>query len=174
MNLSSDPKKVVIAALVANAGIAVAKLVAAWLSSSTTMVAEGVHSIADAANQALLLLGMTLAARKAPGLYPLGRQKERYFWAFMVSLTLFFLGGVFAIYEGVSRLRGGHGEPVSPISALVVLGVSIVLEVGSFTVAIREFKRCAESVGSGRRSSRARIPPFPWFCSRTPARSRDS
>jgi len=129
------------AALVANAGIAIAKLVAAWLSSSTTMVAEGVHSIADSANQALLLLGMTLAQRKAPGLYPLGRQKERYFWAFMVSLTLFFLGGVFAIYEGVGRLRGGHADHVSPVAALVVLGVSVALEAGSFWVAIREFNR---------------------------------
>jgi cation diffusion facilitator family transporter len=134
-----DPKKVVIAALVANAGIAVAKFVAAWLSGSTTMIAEGVHSVADSANQALLLLGMVLAARKAPVLYPLGRQKERYFWAFMVSLTLFFLGGVFAIYEGVHRLQSAHGDPVSPIAAVVVLVISIGLEIGSFTVAIREF-----------------------------------
>jgi cation diffusion facilitator family transporter len=140
-NAGSDPKKVVIAALAANLGIAVAKLVAAWLSNSTTMVAEGVHSVADSANQALLLLGMTLAARKAPGLYPLGRQKERYFWAFMVSLTLFFLGGVFAIYEGVHRLRSGHGEAISPIAAIVVLVVSIALEASSFFVAIREFNR---------------------------------
>jgi cation diffusion facilitator family transporter len=141
LNPRSDPKKVVMAALAANAGIAIAKLVAAWLSGSTTMVAEGVHSIADSANQALLLLGMTLAQRKAPGLYPLGRQKERYFWAFMVSLTLFFLGGVFAIYEGVHRLRDGHSGQVSPIAALVVLGVSILLEAGSFFVAVREFNR---------------------------------
>lgn len=140
-NSGSDPKKVVIAALAANLGIAVAKLIAAWLSNSTTMVAEGVHSVADSANQALLLLGMTLAARKAPGLYPLGRQKERYFWAFMVSLTLFFLGGVFAIYEGVHRLRSGDGEAVSPIAAVVVLVVSIGLEASSFFVAFREFNR---------------------------------
>jgi cation diffusion facilitator family transporter len=141
LHQAADPKKVVIAALVANGGIAIAKFVAAWLSGSATMVAEGVHSVADSANQALLLLGMTLAARKAPALYPLGRQKERYFWAFMVSLTLFFLGGVFAIYEGVARIRGGHGDPVSPISAVVVLSVSIALEIGSFIVAIREFNR---------------------------------
>ncbi len=141
MDLKSDPKKVVVAALAANAGIAVAKFVAAWLSGSTTMIAEGVHSVADSANQALLLLGMVLAQRKAPGLYPLGRQKERYFWAFIVSLTLFFLGGVFAIYEGVGRLRGGHGDLVSPLAAVVVLVVSIGLELGSFTVAIREFNR---------------------------------
>ncbi len=141
MSLGGDPKKVVVAALAANAGIAVAKFVAAWLSGSTTMVAEGVHSVADSANQALLLLGMVLAQRKSPALYPLGRQKERYFWAFMVSLTLFFLGGVFAIYEGVHRLRVGHGEPLSPIAAVVVLVVSIALELGSFTVAIREFNR---------------------------------
>jgi cation diffusion facilitator family transporter len=141
VNAQGDPKKVVVAALVANGGIAVAKFVAAWLSGSTTMIAEGVHSVADSANQALLLLGMLLAARKAPALYPLGRQKERYFWAFLVSLTLFFLGGVFAIYEGVGRLGGGHGPPISPIAAVVVLVVSIGLEIGSFAVAIREFNR---------------------------------
>ncbi|HEX6764404.1 MAG TPA: cation diffusion facilitator family transporter [Polyangiaceae bacterium] len=141
MNREADHRKVVMAALAANAGIAVAKFIAAWLSSSTTMIAEGVHSVADSANQALLLLGMMLAQRKAPALYPLGRQKERYFWAFMVSLTLFFLGGVFAIYEGIHRLRAGHGEPVSPIAAVLVLGISIALESGSFLVAIREFNR---------------------------------
>jgi cation diffusion facilitator family transporter len=156
-----DPKKVVVAALVANGGIAVAKFVAAWLSGSTTMIAEGVHSVADSANQALLLLGMVLAQRKAPALYPLGRQKERYFWAFMVSLTLFFLGGVFAIYEGVHRLRSGHGDPLSPIAAVVVLVVSIGLEIGSFTVAIREFNRMRGTRSVARALFSSKDPTIP-------------
>jgi cation diffusion facilitator family transporter len=139
---ASGGKKVVMAALAANGGIAVVKLVMAGISGSATMLAEGVHSVADTANQALLLVGMTLAARSNPARYPLGREAERYFWAFVVSLTLFLLGGVFAIFEGVHKLRAGHDEaPGSLVGPLVVLGLSLVLESGSFTVAIREFNR---------------------------------
>jgi cation diffusion facilitator family transporter len=138
----SGGKKVVLAALAANGGIALVKLVVAFLSGSATMLAESVHSVADTANQALLLVGMTLAARSNPARYPLGRESERYFWAFVVSLTLFLLGGVFAIFEGVHKLRVGHeGPPPSVLWPLVVLGVSLVLELGSFTVAMREFQR---------------------------------
>jgi cation diffusion facilitator family transporter len=134
-----DPKKVVMAALVANAGIMVVKFVAASLSGSATMLAEGVHSAADTANQALLLVGMSLAVRQNPTLYPLGREAERYFWAFIVSITLFFLGGVFAVFEGIHKLRGpeeGHGSLLVP---LIVLAISFCLEIGSFFVAVREF-----------------------------------
>jgi cation diffusion facilitator family transporter len=135
-----DPKKVVLAALAANGGIMVVKFISAWLSGSATMLAEGVHSAADTANQALLLVGMTLAVRQNPSLYPLGREAERYFWAFIVSITLFFLGGVFAVFEGVHKLTApdeGHGG--SLLVPLIVLVVSFVLEIGSFTVAVREF-----------------------------------
>lgn len=137
-----DPRKVVIAALIGNAVIALAKFVAAWLSGSITMLAEGVHSLADTANQALLFLGMVLSAKKDPHRFPLGRTKEIYFWAFIVSLLLFFLGGVFAIYEGVDKLRSAqHGEHGSPIAPLVVLVVSIAAEAGSFSVAFKEFNK---------------------------------
>lgn len=129
------------AALFANGGIAIAKFVAAWLSGSATMLAEGVHSVADTANQALLLLGMSLAARGASALHPFGRHRESYFWAFIVSLMLFFLGGVFAIYEGIHKLSGDTGEPGSLIAPVVVLVVSIALEGGSFFVAVREFNK---------------------------------
>jgi len=139
---SHSGKKVVLAALAANAGIACVKLVVAALSGSATMLAEAVHSVADTANQALLLVGMTLAARKDVQRYPLGRESERYFWAFVVSLTIFMLGGVFAIFEGVHKLRSAEaGALPSVLWPLVVLGVSLVLEGGSFTVAMREFNR---------------------------------
>jgi cation diffusion facilitator family transporter len=143
----ADPQKTVKAALLANAGISCAKLVAAWLSGSAAMLAEGVHSIADTANQALLLLGMRLSARRATRLHPFGLHRESYFWAFIVSLLLFFLGGVFAIYEGIHKLREGgeHGGSLSV--PLVVLGISVVLELLSFTVAFREFNK-----GRGNRS----------------------
>lgn len=137
-----DSRKVVIAALAGNAAIATAKFVAAWLSGSVTMMAEGVHSLADTANQGLLLVGMKLAAKKDPIRFPMGRAKEIYFWSFIVSLLLFFLGGVFAIFEGVDRLRhGGHESHGVPIASLVVLVVSIAAEGGSFMVAFREFNK---------------------------------
>lgn len=139
---SHSGKKVVLAALAANGGIATVKLVVAAISGSATMLAEAVHSVADTANQALLLVGMTLAARREPQRYPLGRESERYFWAFVVSLTIFLLGGVFAIFEGVHKLRSAHeAAPPSVLWPLVVLAVSLLLEGGSFTVAMREFQR---------------------------------
>src|SRR5258705_945925 len=137
-----DPKKVVVAALLGNAGIALAKFVAAYLSGSTTMLAEAVHSVADTANQAFLLVGMKLSDKSAPQQYPLGRSKETYFWAFIVSLFLFFMGGVFAVYEGVHKLTShGAEKPGSQIASLVVLGISLVMESMSFSVAFREFNK---------------------------------
>jgi cation diffusion facilitator family transporter len=137
-----DARKVVLAALFGNLGISIAKFVAAYLSGSITMLAEGVHSVADTCNQGLLLIGMNLAVRNDADRYPLGRAKESYFWAFIVSLFLFFLGGVYAIYEGIHKLveEGGH-ETGSPLIPVIVLVVSIGLESGSFYVAFREFNR---------------------------------
>lgn len=137
----SDARKVVIAALLGNLGIAVAKFVAAWLSGSTAILAEGVHSLADTGNQALLLVGMGLAKLHRPELYPLGRDKESYFWAFIVALLLFFVGGVFAVYEGVHKLfdvEASHGSLLIPLG---VLAVSLLMEGGSFLVAFKEFNK---------------------------------
>lgn len=126
--------------MAANAGIAVAKFVAAYLSGSTTMMAEGVHSVADTANQGLLWLGIVLSARRADDRHPLGRSAEAYFWSFIVALLLFFLGGVFAIYEGAHKL--GHKEATgSPWVAVGVLLVSLLMEGGSFLVAFKEFRK---------------------------------
>jgi cation diffusion facilitator family transporter len=138
----SDAHKVVVAALLGNLGISVAKFVAAWLSGSTAILAEGVHSLADTGNQGLLLIGMSLAKQSMPSRYPLGREKESYFWAFIVALLLFFLGGVFAVYEGAHKLMAGgeeaHGSPWIPLG---VLGVSLLMEGGSFFVASKEFNK---------------------------------
>jgi cation diffusion facilitator family transporter len=136
----SDPRKVVRAALVANGGIAIAKFVAAFFSDSATMLAEGVHSTADTANQALLWVGIVLSSKRATERMPFGRASEAYFWSFMVALLLFFLGGVFAIYEGVHKLQ--HASHVgSPWAPMAVLVVSIGLEGGSFLIALREFQK---------------------------------
>src|SRR3954470_20154996 len=137
----SDARKVVIAALLGNLGIAVAKFVAAWLSGSTAILAEGVHSLADTGNQGLLLGGMSLANKHRPELYPLGRDKESYFWAFIVALLLFFVGGVFAVYEGLHKLfvvEASHGSLLIPLG---VLAVSLLMEGGSFLVAFKEFNK---------------------------------
>jgi cation diffusion facilitator family transporter len=139
--MAGSGAKVVIAAMVANGGIAIAKFVAAYLSGSVTMTAEGVHSLADTANQGLLLLGMGLARKVDPERYPLGRAKESYFWAFIVSLMLLFMGAVFAIFEGVHKLREVGHHQSSQLVPIIVLSVSILLEGGSFWVAIREFRK---------------------------------
>ena len=126
--------------MAANAGIAVSKLVAAYFSESTALIAEGVHSLADTANQGLLLVGILLSARKADEKHPFGRAAESYFWSFIVALLLFFLGGVFAIYEGLHKLSH-PAPPGSPWLAIGVLVVSVVLEGSSFVVAFREFDK---------------------------------
>jgi cation diffusion facilitator family transporter len=136
-----DSIKVVLAALVGNGLIAIAKFVAAALSGSVAMLAEAVHSVADTVNQALLLLGIRLSKRSDPDRYPLGRAKEVYFWSFVVALLLFFLGGAYAIYEGAHKLLGKDEPPGSVVAPAVVLGLSICFEAASFYVALREFNR---------------------------------
>src|SRR5208283_3299172 len=114
------------------------------LSRSTSTLAEAVHSLADTGNQALLLVGMRLAARPADERFPFGRASERYFWPFVVALILFSVGGAFAVLEGVHKLL----EPaVAPSSSLfwsyAVLGVYLLFESLSFRVAWGEFRKGA-------------------------------
>jgi cation diffusion facilitator family transporter len=137
----ADPQKTVKAALLANAGIACAKLVAAVLSGSAAMLAEAVHSVADTSNQALLRLGMRRARRPPTALHPFGSDRESYFWAFIVSLLLFFVGGVFAVYEGAHKLAHHKEHAGSLLVPLIVLGISVALELTSFTIALREFNK---------------------------------
>ena len=134
-----ESKKVVIAALLGNSGIAIAKFVAAALTGSAAMLAEAFHSLADTGNQALLLLGMRLARRRPTEDHPFGFEKERYFWAFIVAVTMFFVGGCIALWEGVHKVFA-PGAPGDSLVAYIVLGVSIVLEGISFTVAMRSWR----------------------------------
>ena len=127
----------IIAALLANAGIAVAKFVGYLITGSSSMLAEGVHSVADTSNQALLLLGQKRAQREATQEHPFGYGRSRYFYSFVVALLLFSLGSVFAVYEGIHKLAS-HEELVSPLVAIVILVVAILLEILSFRTAIRE------------------------------------
>ena len=125
------------------------------------MLAEGVHSIADTANQALLLLGMVLAARRDPKKYPLGRAKESYFWAFVVSLVLFFLGGAYAVYEGIHKLIHPGAEMGSLLAPVIVLVVSLFMEGGTFYVAIKEFNKSRGNRGIGEAIVTAKDPIIP-------------
>jgi cation diffusion facilitator family transporter len=130
-------KKAIVAALLANVGIAVAKFVAFLVTSSASMLAEAIHSVADSSNQGLLLLGSARARREATPEHPFGFGRERYFWSFVVALVLFTLGGVFALFEGVDKLR--HPHDVGDLKvAVVVLVVAVVLEAFSLRTAIRE------------------------------------
>ncbi|ATE58493.1 MULTISPECIES: cation diffusion facilitator family transporter [Actinosynnema] len=131
--------KAIIAALLANAGIAVAKFVGFLITGSSSMLAESVHSVADTSNQGLLLLGQKTSQRKATQNHPFGFGRDRYFYSFVVALLLFTLGSVFALYEGIHKLEA-HEELSSPIVAVVILVVAIGLEGFSFATAIKESK----------------------------------
>jgi cation diffusion facilitator family transporter len=127
----------VVAALLANAGIAVAKFVGFLITGAGSMLAESVHSVADSGNQALLLLGGRRAKRAPTEDHPFGYGRERYFWAFVVALILFSVGGMFAVYEGVEKIRHPH-ELESVNVAIGILLVAIVLELWSFRTAVIE------------------------------------
>ncbi|TCJ99674.1 cation diffusion facilitator family transporter [Nocardia alba] len=132
-------KKAILAALTANAGIAVAKFVGAFITGSASMMAEGVHSVADTSNQGLLLFGQRAAAKDADELHQFGYGRNRYFYSFVVALVLFTLGSVFAVYEGIHKIQ--HPEELSqPIVAIVILVIAIGLETYSFLTAVGESK----------------------------------
>ncbi|WP_238006267.1 cation diffusion facilitator family transporter [Dactylosporangium sp. AC04546] len=119
--------RAVVTALAANLGIAVSKGVGALITGSSSMLAEAVHSLADTTNQALLLVGGRRARREADEKHPFGYARERYIYAFIVSIVLFTLGGLFALYEGYEKIRHPH-ELTSPLVAVVILVVAIGLE----------------------------------------------
>jgi cation diffusion facilitator family transporter len=129
--------KAVIAALLANSGIAVTKFAAAAISGSASMLAEGVHSVADAGNQVLLLVGGRRAKKEATETHPFGYGRERYVFAFVVAIILFSVGGMFSLYEGLHKLES-HEELNLPWIPLLVLSVAIVLESFSLRTAVIE------------------------------------
>lgn len=134
---SHGGNKAIIAALSANLGIAVTKFIAWAFSGSSSMLAEGVHSLADSGNQVLLLLGGRKSKKAADAEHPFGYGRERYVYAFVVSIILFSVGGVFSLYEGVEKLREPHPLEV-PWLPVLVLAISLALEGFSLRTAIRE------------------------------------
>ena len=132
---ASGNRKAILAALIANSGIAVAKFLGFLVTQSSAMLAEAVHSVADMSNQGLLLLGGRQSRREPTATHPFGYGRERYFWSFVVSVVLFSLGSAFAVYEGIEKVRHPH-EIHSVGLALAILGTGIVLEAWSFRIAI--------------------------------------
>ena len=130
-------RRAIIAALLANLGIATTKFIAWGFSGAVSMLAEGVHSLADSGNQLLLLLGGKRAQRDATTTHPFGYGRERYFYAFIVSIILFTIGGVFSIYEGINKLQHPHELEMWWLP-LLVLAIAIVLESLSLRTAVRE------------------------------------
>ncbi|RSN14575.1 cation transporter [Nonomuraea sp. WAC 01424] len=134
---ASGGTKAIIAALSANLAIAVAKFVAAFFTGSSSMLAEGIHSVADSGNQLLLLLGGKRAKRASDKTHPFGYGRERYFYAFVVAVVLFTIGAVFSLYEGWHKISQPT-EVESPIWAFAVLIFAIIAEGFSFRTAVKE------------------------------------
>jgi cation diffusion facilitator family transporter len=165
---ASGGTRAVIAALLANTGIAVTKFIAYLLTGASSMLAESVHSVADAGNQVLLLIGGRQATREATATHPFGYGRIRYVYAFVVSIVLFAVGGLFALYEAWHKYEEVHaGHPNELLESewwwvpLAVLGVAIVMEGFSLRTAVLESNKIR-----GRKSwvsfvRRAKAPELP-------------
>lgn len=142
----SNSKSVVIVAFAANLLIAAAKFVVAFFTGSSSMFSEAIHSTADTGNQLLLLIGMKKAKKKADRIHPFGYGQEQFFWAFMVAILLFSLGGIYSIYEGIHRIF--HREGIENLYlAIGLLLFSIVMESISFLKANKELKKIKGNMG---------------------------
>lgn len=152
--------KAIVAALLANLGIAVTKFIAYVISGSTSMLAESVHSLADSGNQVLLIIGGRRARKEATAEHPFGFGRERYVFAFLVSIILFSVGGVFSIYEGVHKIE--HPEPIDvPWLPIAVLLISIGLESFSLRTALRESAAHRQGISILQFVRRAKAPELP-------------
>jgi cation diffusion facilitator family transporter len=138
---SSDGSlKVIIYALCANFGIAIAKFIGSYFTKSASLLAEAIHSLVDCTNQIFLLIGAKRSRKEPDDRHPLGYGRESFFWSFIVAIFLFSAGGLFAIYEGIHKLQA-H-EPIShPIVAVSILVFGIILEAGSFWACYQEVKK---------------------------------
>ncbi|MEU0812380.1 cation diffusion facilitator family transporter [Streptomyces sp. NPDC005970] len=157
---ASGGTKAIVAALGANLAIAVAKFVAFAFSGSSSMLAEGVHSLADSGNQGLLLLGGKKAKREATPEHPFGYGRERYIYGFLVSIILFSIGGVFALYEGYEKIKNPHELEhwYWPVGVLIF---AIVAEGFSFRTAIKESNEIRGKLSWSQFVRRAKAPELP-------------
>ena len=135
--MTEGSRKAVLYAFFANLGIAITKFIGFLITASASLLAEAVHSLADTGNQALLLLGGKRARKAADREHPFGYGRERYFWAFVVALVLFSMGGLFALYEGIEKVRHPH-EVENLGVAIGILVIAIILETISLRTAYKE------------------------------------
>ena len=157
---ASGGTKAIVAALAANLGIAVTKFIAAFFSGSASMLAEGVHSLADSANQVLLLVGGKRARRAPTAEHPFGYGRSRYVYAFIVAIILFSVGGVFSLYEGVEKLTHPHPLEI-PWLPVLVLVVAIGLESFSLRTAVKESNHVRGNQSWVQFVRRAKAPELP-------------
>ncbi|GGU34187.1 cation diffusion facilitator family transporter [Streptomyces lavendofoliae] len=157
---ASGGTKAIVAALVANLAIAASKFVAFLFSGSSSMLAESVHSLADSGNQGLLLLGGKKAQREATPQHPFGYGRERYIYAFLVSIVLFSVGGMFAIYEGYEKIKHPH-EIEAWYWPVGVLVFAIIAETFSFRTAIKESNQIRGKLSWKEFVRRAKAPELP-------------
>jgi cation diffusion facilitator family transporter len=160
--------KAVLAALLANVGIAITKFIAFFLTGASSMLAEGIHSVADSGNQVLLLFGGRRAAREATKEHPFGFGRERYVYSFLVAIVLFSVGGLFALYEAYHKAHEVHaGEPNELLDgrwwwvAVVVLVGALVMEGLSFRTATGEIRKIKGDAGWIAFVRRAKSPELP-------------
>ncbi len=160
--------KAVVAALLANTGIAITKFIAFLLTGFSSMLAESIHSVADASNQGLLLLGGKRSKREATPEHPFGYGRERYIYAFVVAIVLFSIGGLYALYEAYHKwheIHGGHSDDVFDSKwrfvPLIVLAIAIVLEGLSFRTAVVESNKVRGKQSWWSFIRRAKAPELP-------------
>ncbi len=138
--MAGSSKKVIFAALLGNGAIAITKFVASAFTGSSAMFSEGIHSVVDTGNQALLLFGLRQAKKPADKNYPFGHGKEIYFWCFVVAILIFAVGAGLSIYKGIAHIK--HPEVItSPHINYIVLGVAILIEAFIFYIALKEFNK---------------------------------
>jgi len=145
--MSSESNKIVVyAALFGNLAIALVKFVAAYITNSSAMLGEAIHSVVDTLNEILLLYGMKKAEQRPDALHPFGYGRELYFWAFIVALMVFALGAIVSIYQGIQHII--HPEEMQdPMINYVVLGIAILCEGFSWFVALKTFRKMKGKMG---------------------------
>jgi cation diffusion facilitator family transporter len=150
MTTQSGSKTAVVAAIAGNLIIAVIKFIAAAITGSSAMISEGIHSLVDTGNGGLVMLGIRQATKPADESHPFGYGKSLYFWTQIVAISIFGIGGGMSLYEGISHIR--HVAPAAemgdPTAAYIVLAIALLVEGGSFSVAMKQFWRAKGNMGA--------------------------
>ncbi len=155
--MATGSKKVIYAALAGNTLIAISKFIAAFITGSSAMLSEGIHSLVDTGNQGLLLYGMRQAKKPADEFFPFGHGKEIYFWSFVVAILIFAVGAGVSFYEGLHQLL--DPKPITrPEINYIVLALAIVFEGGAWFMAFKEFNRVRGRRGYIEAIQRAKDP----------------